>query len=104
MGIGHRALQVSDKVLIAHPNIDQCRRKFCLYSIKLNIILPIIYLKLKAASAKQPQPTIKAIPPSGVIAPSHLMSVKLSAYKLPENMIVPTIKAHPATAKKVGDS
>ena len=59
------------------------------------------YLKLKAATAKQPQPIIKATPPSGVIAPSHLMSVKLRAYKLPEKTIVPAIKAHPATAKKV---
>src|SRR6476661_362014 len=63
--------------------------------------LPVAYLKLKAATAKHPQPTIKATPPRGVIAPSHLMSVKLRAYKLPEKMIVPAIKAHPATAKKV---
>ena len=57
------------------------------------------YLKFKDEYAKAPQPIIKASPPSGVIAPNILISVKLRAYKLPEKTTIPIIKAHPAITK-----
>ena len=39
---------------------------------------------------------IKHIPPSGVIAPSHLRPVIDKAYKLPENKTMPKIIMTPA--------
>ncbi len=60
------------------------------------------YLKLQAATAKQLQPTIKAAPPNGAIAPNHLILVKLKAYKLPEKINTPTMKAIPAAMRVDG--
>lgn len=41
-----------------------------------------------------PQPINNATPPKGVIAPSHFNPLSDSKYKLPENRITPTTKAH----------
>jgi len=59
------------------------------------------YLKLKAVTAKQLQPIIKAAPPKGAIAPIHLILARLNVYKLPENSTTPAMKAIPA-ATRVG--
>tara|TARA_B100000579_G_scaffold434083_1_gene454193 strand:- start:629 stop:874 length:246 start_codon:yes stop_codon:yes gene_type:complete len=50
----------------------------------------------QGAIAKQAQPSIKAVPPIGVIAPSHRKPVILSRYKLPEKTTIPVIKRYPA--------
>jgi len=63
------------------------------------------YFNAQAAIARQLHPTTKATPPNGVIAPSHLIPVKLKAYKLPEKIITPAINAHPdVTRNGVGFS
>jgi hypothetical protein len=50
----------------------------------------------QGAIAKQAQPSIKAVPPIGVIAPSHRKPVILNRYKLPEKTTIPVIKRYPA--------
>ncbi len=42
------------------------------------------------------QPIKNATPPSGVIAPNLRMPLRLRAYKLPENNIIPANRNHPA--------
>ena len=48
------------------------------------------------AKAKTIQATINANPPNGVMAPSIFRFVNASAYKLPENKMIPTTVNHPA--------
>jgi hypothetical protein len=47
------------------------------------------YNAFAAAMISMIQPAMNATPPIGVMAPSMLMPVKLSTYKLPEKMMIP---------------
>ena len=54
-----------------------------------------------AAIARHIQPARKASPPSGVIAPNQRTPLRLSAYRLPQKMIVPTTKSQPLVLTSV---
>jgi len=49
-----------------------------------------------AATASAIQPMIKAVPPSGVIAPSHFMPVKVMVWREPEKSPPTTTHCQPA--------
>ena len=55
----------------------------------------------QGAIAKHNQPSIKAVPPTGVTNPSNRNSVMLSKYKLPEKIIIPITKNQPAVCAQV---
>jgi len=61
----------------------------CLIIININGVNFYSYNFFQTAKKRSTQPAIKQRPPTGVIAPIHLIPEIAKAYKLPENKTIP---------------